>query len=141
MNNEMKQYRKSLQVLIVDDLPQVREGLIEVLRLAGSSTRPRIEVAGEAESGKEALWQVQTLRPDVVLMDLEMPMLDGYAVTHSLKLSHPALRIIALTIHTGPEARCKAAQVGADMLVEKGSPPETLIAAIQARPAAQGKDV
>lgn len=124
-----------IRVLIVDDLPQVREGLAALIRLAGSAAHPRIVITGEAEDGREALRQVEVLHPDVILMDLEMPVMDGYAATRCIKIAHPAIWIIALTIHGGSEARRKAAAAGVDVFLEKGAALAELLQAIRSRPA------
>ncbi len=128
------QARQSLKVLIVDDLPQVREGLAIVLGLAGPMDEPGIEIAGKAENGVEAVRLARELHPDVILMDLEMPELDGLAAARRVKLMAPDIRIIALTIHGDPETRQKARQAGVDAFVEKGAPIEELIRAIRNLP-------
>jgi len=122
---------KSIRILIVDDLPQVRQGLASVLQLASRSTIPSVEVIGEAQNGIEAIEKAQSLHPDVVLMDLEMPGLDGWAATRSLKLTNPSIFIVALTIHGDQASRQRANQVGVDAFIEKGAPLVELIQAIQ----------
>lgn len=113
------------RILIVDDVLQVREELRNVLTLEG-----HIEVAGMAVNGLEAISQVQALQPDVILMDLEMPVLDGYEATRRIKVLHPDCRVVALTIHGYASAREKAFQAGVDIFIEKGAPIDTLIQAI-----------
>ena len=120
--------------MIVDDIHQVRQGLATVLKLAGSSAGARIEIAGEACNGQQAIEQAQALQPDVVLMDLEMPVLDGYTATRQIKLAAPAIRIVALSIHSNPDLRQMALVAGADVFVEKGAPLEELIQAILSQP-------
>lgn len=122
--------KESIRVLIVDDLPQVREGLAMVLNLAASAAKPRIEIVGEAQNGIEAIHQVQELHPDVILMDLEMPILDGYQATREIKTNCPTCRVIALTVHDYAAARHKASQAGMDAFIVKGDPIETLVQAI-----------
>ena len=112
---------KSIRVLIVDDLPQVRQGLASVLNLAARRSRPKIEVAGEAQNGLEAIRQARALQPDVILMDLEMPVLDGYEATRQIKAEQPAVRVIILSIHAGGEVQQRAREVGADGFVVKGA--------------------
>jgi len=116
--------------LIVDDLPQVREGLAAVLTLAGSASDPKIEIAGEARNGSEAIQQAREILPDVILMDLEMPGLDGYEATRRIKAEKPALRVIILSIHDGFDARQRAQAAGADAFITKGDRYEILINAI-----------
>jgi pilus assembly protein CpaE len=117
--------RRRLHVLIVDDAPQVREELSVLLQLMGD-----LEVVGEAANGLEAISQAQTLRPDVVVMDLEMPVLDGYAATRQIKTRCPACRIVVLTIHGDETARQRANEAGADDFVVKGAPVDVILRAI-----------
>jgi DNA-binding NarL/FixJ family response regulator len=119
---------KPIRVLIVDDTPQVCHDLHTLLPLAG-----HIEIAGEAANGQAAIEQAAALRPDVVLMDLEMPIMDGCEAARQIKAGHPACRVIALTIHDGGAERQRAAQAGVDAFVVKGAPLETLLQAIQER--------
>ena len=111
---------KDIRVLIVDDLPQVRQGLTIMLELAARSASPKVEVIGEAQNGIEAVQQARTLHPDVILMDLEMPVMDGYEATRRIKAEQPAARVIILSIHTSPEAQQRARASGADGFVVKG---------------------
>jgi len=122
---------EGIRVLIVDDLPQVRHGLATVLELAGKAYKPKIDIVGEAQNGSEAIKQVDILHPDVVLMDLEMPVLDGFTATQRIKSTNPSILIVALTIHSDLASRQKAVQAGADAFVEKGAPLEELLQAIQ----------
>ena len=123
--------QEKIRVLIVDDVPQVRQGLTIMLKLISRNITPMIEVIGEAQNGSEAITQAQMLQPDVILMDLEMPGLDGYAATQSIKSASPSILIIILSIHGDPASRQKVIQAGADAFVEKGAPLEELIRAIQ----------
>ena len=116
------------RVLIADDNPQVRRELRTLLPLAGD-----IEIVGEAADGLEALRLAQALQPEVVLMDLEMPVLDGYEATRQIKASSPSCRVVALTIHGYEAARQKASQSGVDVFLVKGGSVETLVQAISER--------
>ncbi len=116
------------RVLIVDDMAQVRQDLRTILPLAGE-----IEVVGEAANGLEAVSQAETLQPDVVLIDLEMPVLDGYEAARRIKTHRPACRVIALTVHGYEAARQKAIQAGVDGFIVKGAPVENLVQAISER--------
>jgi NarL family two-component system response regulator LiaR len=109
-----------IRILIVDDMAQVRHDLRAVLPLFGSEAGILLQVVGEAGDGQEAIQQAQDLQPDVVLMDLAMPLLDGYAATQAIKASHREIRVIALTVHSSPASREKALQAGADGFIEKG---------------------
>ncbi len=123
---------KTTRVLVVDDLPEVRQGLAHVLRLAGRSSTPRIEVVGESQNGAEAIQQAQALHPDVILMDLEMPVMDGYTATRQIKADQPGVRVIILSIHTDALAIEHARAAGADDFIVKGASLQTLLNAILA---------
>ena len=123
----------SIRVLIVDDMAQVRHDLRTVLPLAGQAASLQIEVVGEAGNGQEAIQRATALEPDVVLMDLEMPIMGGYEATHQIKERWPSCRVIALTVHGYEAARQKALQAGVDGFIVKGAPVETLVQAISER--------
>jgi DNA-binding NarL/FixJ family response regulator len=110
------------RVMIVDDVKQVREDLRTLLSLSD-----RIEIVGEAQNGIEAVENVQLLHPDIVLMDLEMPVLDGYETTSRIKSIQPATRVIILSIHYGAAEREHARSAGADGFLAKGSSYEVLV--------------
>ncbi|MEJ2710015.1 MAG: response regulator transcription factor [Anaerolineales bacterium] len=110
------------RVLIVDDVAQVRAELRTLLPLAGD-----IQIVGEAANGQEAVHQADALQPDVVLLDLEMPVMNGYKAARQIKDRWPACRVIALTIHGYPEAFEKAAQCGVDAFMVKGAPLASLV--------------
>jgi DNA-binding NarL/FixJ family response regulator len=114
-----------IRVLIVDDMPQVRRELRTLLPLAGD-----IQIAGEAANGQEAIEQAAALQPDVILMDLEMPIVDGYEATRQIKTRQPTCRVIALTIHADEVTRQQANRAGVDEFIEKGAPLSSLIQAV-----------
>jgi len=114
------------RLLIVDDVPQVRKELRTLFSLAGE-----VDVVGEAGNGLEAIRLADALQPDVILMDLEMPVLDGYEAAQQIKERWPQCKVIALTIHGYEAARTKAAQAGVDAFVVKGAPVETIIQMIE----------
>jgi len=120
--------RRGQRVLIVDDSPQVRQELRTLLTLAGD-----IEIVGEAADGLEAIRLVEALQPEVVLMDLEMPVMDGYEAARQIKSRWPACRVVALTVHGYEAARQKASQSGVDVFLVKGVSVETLVQAISER--------
>jgi DNA-binding NarL/FixJ family response regulator len=114
------------RVLIADDVARVRQGLKEILGLAED-----LEVVGEAVNGLEAVQLAEKLGPDIVLMDLEMPVMDGIEATWQIKHRHLAKGVVVLTIHSHNFVREQTAEVGADAFVEKGTAVETLLATIQ----------
>ena len=97
-----------LRVLIVDDHPIVRHGLLTIMRVL-----PDMEPAGEAANGREALAQAIALRPDVILMDLMMPEMDGVAAIAAIRAALPAMPIVALTTFADSELVLAAVQAGA----------------------------
>ena len=113
-------------VLIVDDRSQAREGLKALL-----ATAPAVQLVGEASDGKEAIDLVEKCRPDVVLMDASMPVMDGLEATRLVKAQWPEVRVIVLTIHAA--LRAKALAAGADVFLVKGCPAGELLAAILER--------
>lgn len=119
----------AIRVLIVDDVAQVRQDLRTILTLAGD-----IEIVGEAIDGQEAIRQVEILQPEVIIMDLEMPVLDGYEAARQIKHHFPACRLIALTVHACEADRQKAKKNGMDVFVVKGAPIETVVQAILKKP-------
>jgi len=115
----------AIRVLLVDDVEQVRRDLRTVLTLSSE-----IEIIGEAADGLEATSLAESLNPDVVLMDLEMPVLDGYEATRQIKTRFPSCRVITLTVHDYESARLKAKQSGVDAFLVKGAPVESIVQTI-----------
>jgi DNA-binding NarL/FixJ family response regulator len=123
---------ENTRILIVDDLPQVRQGLATVLELAARKNRLGIMVAGFAQDGSEAVEKARLLHPEVILMDLEMPGMDGFEATRSIKAEQPSVRVIVLTIYSSPEMQTRARAAGADGFVTKGADIQTMLNAILA---------
>ena len=117
---------RQTRVLIADDQRPVREGLRSLLALS-----PQVEVVGEAVDGQHALHLVAECHPDVVLMDIQMPVMDGLEATQRIKSQWPEVRVIVLTIYARHRARALAA--GADVFLLKGCMSEALQEAILAR--------
>jgi DNA-binding NarL/FixJ family response regulator len=123
----------SVRVLLVDDHPVVRDGLRAVLEGAG------FVVAGEAEDGRRALAVYPAARPDVVLMDLRMPVMDGVTATTRLRELDPEARVLVLTTYDRDGDIARAMQAGASGYLLKDAPREELHRAVRA--AARGEVV
>ena len=115
-----------LTLLIVDDEPAVRKGLR--MRFATVSD---VVVIGEASSGEEALALAETLRPDVVLMDVELPQMDGIAATQALHTAFPRLPVVVLSIHDDKGTQLRALAAGACRFITKRGSNGELLAAIR----------
>ena len=115
-----------IRLLLVDDQPAVRRGLGMRLHM-----EPDIQIVGEASTGTEALSKVQALSPDVVLMDVEMPEMDGIEATTSLCMANPQSAVVILSIHDDALTRRRAQAAGAVAFVEKRGATDTLLAAIR----------
>ena len=120
------------RVLIVDDHSVVRQGLSTFLKLD-----PEIEIAGVAVDGVEALQLAEELRPDVVLMDLQMPEMDGYEATRQLRQQHPDMQVLVLTSSLDHEAIRRALQAGACGYLLKNMEGDALCRAIKSASAGQ----
>ena len=114
------------RVLIVDDVPAVREALRWVLE-----NERDLLVVGEAGDGIEALDCAIRLMPDIVMLDLELPMLDGYTLARMLKALPRPPMVIVLTVHCDPQSRRRCAEAGIDGFVDKGTGWAALIAQIR----------
>jgi YesN/AraC family two-component response regulator len=112
-----------VNVLIVDDDEASREGLRELFEL-----RPNITVIGEAMNGEEAVTMADALHPDLVVMDVQMPRMDGLEATRQIKQRTPGIRIILLTMYR--EYRAAALRSGADVFLVKGDGIGPLLAAV-----------
>src|ERR1043165_5382103 len=122
----------SIKILLVDDQPLFREGLRTLL-----SVHSDFEIVGEAGNGQEAINLVRTHTPSVVLMDLQMPVLDGVAATHRLHEEYPQCRVIVLTTFDDDEKVFDGLRAGAVGYLLKDAPSEKLAEAI--RVAARGE--
>lgn len=110
-----------LRILLVDDHLLFRKGLARLL-----DAQPDFEVVGEAADGCEAVSQAQTLRPDVVLMDIRMPNCDGLEATRRIKASMPDVRVVVLTVSEEEQDLVTAVRYGADGYLLKDILPEAL---------------
>jgi DNA-binding NarL/FixJ family response regulator len=123
-----------IRLLIADDHPVVRDGLRAML-----ATQPDMELIGEAATGTEAVAQAQAFLPDVVLMDLQMPDLDGPGAIATLREQAPEVRVLVLTTYGTDADITRAVDAGATGYLLKDAPREQLFGAIRA--AARGEAV
>ena len=114
-------------MLIADDHPVVRGGLRGMF-----ATQPDLELVGEAKTGTEAVSLAGRLKPDVVLMDLRMPEMDGVAATERIKDSNPEIRVVVLTTYDSDSDILRAVEAGATGYLLKDTPEERLYEAIRA---------
>ncbi|GAB3637947.1 response regulator transcription factor [Hymenobacter arcticus] len=115
-----------IRIFIVDDHVLIRDGLRTLL-----AADPLFEVVGEASNGQELLDQLPTVAADVVLLDLNMPVLDGLATTHRLHAEHPHLRILLLSMMTHEHTIGEALAAGAHGYVLKNAGKYEVVAALQ----------
>jgi DNA-binding NarL/FixJ family response regulator len=118
---------QAIKVLVVDDHPVVREGLSAMLSRLSS-----LAVLGEAADGQQALDLVRQLKPDVVLMDLRLPVLDGVAATERIVRDFPATRVLILTTFDQDELILAGLRAGARGYLLKDAPREEIAAGIKA---------
>jgi DNA-binding NarL/FixJ family response regulator len=116
-----------IRILAVDDHPMMRDGIASSLRAQSD-----MELAGEAVNGREAIEQFRTLRPDVTLLDLNMPEVDGLAALVSIRKEFPQARIVVLTTYRGDVLAQRALKAGALGYLLKSSLRKELIGAIRA---------
>ena len=116
-----------IRVLIVDDHAIVREGLRNLLE-----AQEDIEVVGEAVDGSEAISKTESMKPDVVLMDITMPGIGGLEATRQIKELHPEVKILVLTMHESDEYFFKMLSAGASGYFVKGGSSAELVSALRA---------
>jgi DNA-binding NarL/FixJ family response regulator len=121
-----EQAQPSLRVLVVDDQLLYAEAISVLL-----GQQEGLEVVGIAGDGQEAIKQALALRPDVVLMDIQMPRLDGIAATRRIRRRLPATRVLVMTALTGDEHVERALGAGADACIKKFSRAGDLVTAIE----------
>jgi DNA-binding NarL/FixJ family response regulator len=109
-----------MRILIVDDVQVVRAGLRELLA-------NHVEICGEAENGKQAVDLVRSLHPDVAIIDITMPVMDGLRATVEIRRIAPSTKIVLFSINDGPEAHSAANMVGAHAFVSKSCLAATML--------------
>lgn len=117
---------ETIRILVVDDHTVVRRGLIAMLE-----TEPGIQIVGEAANGAEAVEQARKLAPDVILMDLVMPVMDGIEATRQIKQEMPSVNILVLTSFSTNDKVIPSLNAGAIGYLLKDSTPTDLVRAIQ----------
>ena len=123
----MEQIPTKIKILIADDHPVVREGLSAML-----SKEKEIQVVGEAENGTEAIRKARELQPDIILMDLRMPEVDGVEAMRQIRVKNPDMKFIVLTTYDNDEYIFKGIEAGARAYLLKDAPREELFKAIRA---------
>jgi DNA-binding NarL/FixJ family response regulator len=118
--------REKGRIVIAEDHTILREGLRALL-----SSQENLEVVGEAEDGREAIRQVEKLTPDLILMDLSMPKMNGIEAIREIRRRVPETRILALTVHKAEEFILEVLQSGADGYIPKDASSSELMMAIK----------
>src|SRR5215208_1658838 len=121
-----EEVRGPTRLAIVDDHELARESLQNML-----SDEIDIEIVGEAANGRQALLLCSRLRPDLVLMDVRMPEMDGLAATKEVKQRYPGVSVMMLTMHENPDYLLEALKAGAAGYVLKDAPQEEIIEAVR----------
>ena len=116
----------AIRVLCVDDHRLMREGIVRIVSL-----QPDIAVVAEARNGQEAVQQFEQHRPDVTLMDLQLPVMNGLQAIRAIKKVDPNARVVVLTMYQGDEDIYRALQAGAAAYLLKDSVPDDLIRVIR----------
>ncbi len=117
---------EKIRILLADDHKMVREGFCHIL-----NSQVDFEVVGEAEDGTQAVTLCGLLHPDVVVMDLNMPNMDGLEATRRIKQDIPEMVIIGLSVYDTPEAARWFQEAGAEAFVTKGGPAESLVTIVR----------
>jgi DNA-binding NarL/FixJ family response regulator len=112
--------------LVVDDHALVRRGFATML-----AVEPDLEVVGEADNGRQAIELTRQLAPDVILMDVSMPVMNGIDATRAIHAEFPALRVIGLSMFDDPEQPETMRQAGAVAFLSKHDSAEALLAAVR----------
>lgn len=117
----------TVSILIADDHPLVRNALKSLI-----STNPSMKIIGEASNGEEAVTLADKLRPDVIIMDIGMPVMNGLEATRQIKANHPNISILVLTVHTDKEHVLGILEAGAAGYLTKVAFDDDILCAIKA---------
>jgi len=126
MNKSMKKKTSDVRVLVVDDQQLIRDGIASML-----DVQTGISVVGTAKNGRDAIEQAMKLAPDVILMDIHMPIMDGIAATENLRRELPGSQVVMLTTFDDDEYIIRSLQVGACGYLLKDIPVHDLAQAVQ----------
>jgi DNA-binding NarL/FixJ family response regulator len=119
--------RATLRILVADDHESVRKGVCVIL-----GTRGDIEVCGEAANGREAINKAQELKPDLIIMDITMPVLNGIDAAEALRKTMPHVPILFLSMHQSRQIISEAKRVGVQGYVKKSDAADRLLNAVDA---------
>ncbi|MEX0745232.1 MAG: response regulator transcription factor [Phycisphaeraceae bacterium] len=120
---------RTIRVLLADDHQIIRGSLAKLLQ-----REPDIDVVAQAGDGHEAVALVREHQPDVVVMDITMPRLNGIEATRQVTSEFPSIRIIGLSIHQRADMADAMRGAGAEIYLTKGGPPKDLVAAVRGKP-------
>ena len=118
--------KPAIRVLLVDDHPVVRKGLISYL-----TDHQQLSIVGEAANGEEAILKARELSPDLVLMDIDMPRVNGLLAADTLRKQNPAIKVLVLSVHSDPDTVLRVFQAGARGFILKQAPTDDLLKAIE----------
>src|SRR3982750_3465402 len=118
--------KQRIKIILVDDHPVVRRGISSCL-----TKHENLQIVGEAGDGREALKKIKELLPDIVLMDIDMPQMNGLAATEVLRKEMPQVKVLILSMHSQAEFVLRIIQSGARGYVLKEANPDDLIKAIE----------
>jgi two-component system chemotaxis response regulator CheB len=116
-----------IRAMVVDDFLSMHQALANSL-----SSLAQVEVVGTALNGKEALDKVPALKPDLVIVDLQMPVMDGFQLMRLLRRDYPAIRLVAVCGHASAAIEQEALAAGAHAFVSKGALPQELVDKVEA---------
>ncbi len=123
----MAEGHNKIRILLADDHELVRQGLTRIIQ----ESHPDWEVVGEAADGRRALELAEAMRPDVVVLDLSMPEVNGIEVTRRLRESAPGVHVLVLTMHAAAPLLRQLQKAGASALLAKSEAPQQLVSAME----------